>query len=70
MTVTPIQKELPHTFAVRAAMLHCTDDPGLSGDQRGIEWIDDAMIVVRGAHIDAVAPASALLPALGADACY
>lgn len=59
--------KLPRTYAVRAAMLHCVRDPGLSGDLGATEWVSDALIVVRDGHFDAVAPAADLLPALGAD---
>jgi guanine deaminase len=55
------------THAIRASLLHCTGDPGLAGKAAGVEFIEDALIVVRGAHIDAVAPSAALLPTLGAD---
>jgi guanine deaminase len=67
MTSQPFAKNLPDTYALRTSLLHCVGDPGLAGDKNAIEWIEDAIIVVRGAHIDALAPASVLLPVLGAD---
>jgi guanine deaminase len=67
MTFQRFAKTSPEIYALRTSLLHCVGDPGLPGDPNAIEWIEDAIIVVRGAHIDAVAPASALLPALGAD---
>jgi guanine deaminase len=67
MTTQLSNQYLPYTYAMRTNLLHCVRDPGLKGDENAIEWIADALVVVRGAHIDAVAPATALLPALGAD---
>jgi guanine deaminase len=67
MTTRPQAKNLPTTYALRTSVLHCVGDPGLNGDENAVEWIEDALVVVRGAHIDAVTPASALLHVLGAD---
>jgi guanine deaminase len=55
------------THAIRSSVLHCTRDPGLSGDKSAIEFIDDAITVVRDGQIDALAPSATLLHALGAD---
>jgi guanine deaminase len=67
MTTHPQAKNLPITYALRTSVLHCVGDPGLNGDENAVEWIEDALVVVRGTHIDAVAPASALSHVLGAD---
>ncbi len=67
MTSQHYVKNLPDTYALRTSMLHCVADPGLAGNENAIEWIEDALIVVRGEHIDAVAPASALLHSISAD---
>jgi guanine deaminase len=55
------------TFAIRASLLHCLRDPGLSGDASAVEFIRDALIVVRNGKFDLVGEASALLPQLGRD---
>ncbi len=53
--------------AIRAAVLTCTGDPGLDGaNARHVRFLPDAVVVVADGRIDAVAPAQALLPALGA----
>jgi guanine deaminase len=53
--------------AIRSSLLHCLRDPGLAGDATAIEYIADAITVVRGGLIEQVGPAAALLPTLGAD---
>jgi guanine deaminase len=67
MTTHTQAKNLPITYALRTSVLHCLGDPGLNGDENAVEWIEDALVVVRGTHIDAVAPASASSHVLGAD---
>ena len=54
-------------FAIRSSLLHCRRDPGLAGERAAIEAIDDALTLIDGERIAAVAPASALLPTLGAE---
>ena len=52
--------------AIRADVLHCLRDPGLGGADAGaIEHLRDAVLLVRGGRIEQLAPAAALLPALG-----
>ncbi|MFN3628471.1 MAG: guanine deaminase [Casimicrobiaceae bacterium] len=52
--------------AIRAAVLTCIGDPGLDGaDVREVHYLPDALVVIADGRIDAVAPAEALLPALG-----
>lgn len=52
--------------AIRAAVLTCTGDPGLDGtNARHARFLPDAVVVVADGRIDAIAPAEALLPALG-----
>jgi len=54
--------------AIRASLLHCLRDPGLAGDATGsVEYLRDAIVLLRDGRIERVAPADALLPALGAD---
>ncbi|MGL4231735.1 MAG: guanine deaminase [Casimicrobium sp.] len=52
------------TFAIRASLLHCLRDPGLAGDPSAVDFIRDAIVVVRDGRIDAVGDAKALLPQL------
>ena len=54
-------------FAIRSSLLHCLRDPGLSGDASAIEYLSDAVTLIRGGHIERVGPADALLPTLGHD---
>ncbi len=52
--------------AIRAAVLTCTGDPGLDGaNARQVRYLPDAVVVLADGHIEATAPAEALLPALG-----
>ena len=53
--------------AIRSSVLHCLRDPGLVGDDSAIEYIADAVTVIRGGLIERVGSADALLPLLGAD---
>lgn len=53
--------------ALRASILHCTADPGLSGNASAVEHMRDALVVIDGGVIVAVGPAASLLPTLGAD---
>jgi guanine deaminase len=53
--------------AIRSALLHCLRDPGLSGDASAVEYRPDAITILRNGVIEAVGPASALAPTLGAD---
>jgi guanine deaminase len=55
------------TFAIRASLLHCLRDPGLAGDASAIQFIHDAIIVVRDGKFDLVGEANAVLPLLGND---
>ena len=52
--------------AVRSALLHCLRDPGLAGDASAIEYLPDAITVVRDGRIERVGPSDALMPTLGA----
>jgi guanine deaminase len=53
--------------AIRSALLHCLRDPGLAGDASAIEYLPDAITVMRDGRVHAVGAADALLPTLGAD---
>ena len=53
--------------AIRSALLHCLRDPGLAGDASAIEYLPDAITVMREGRVHAVGPATTLLPTLGAD---
>jgi len=53
--------------ALRGDILHCLRDPGLHGEAGAIEFLPDAILVVRDGVVDAIAPAAHLLPALGPD---
>jgi guanine deaminase len=55
------------THAIRASVLHCLRDPGLAGDLDALEYINDALVVVRDGHIDALAPISTMRRTLGED---
>jgi guanine deaminase len=55
------------TSAIRASLLHCLRDPGLAGEPTAIEFIRDAIAVVRDGKFELVGEASTLLPQLGAD---
>lgn len=55
------------TYAIRASLLHCLRDPGLSGDRSAVEFIRDALVVVRDGKFDLVGEASGLLSQLGRD---
>jgi guanine deaminase len=53
------------TFAIRAPLLHCVCDPGLAGNESAVEFIRDAIVVVRNGKFDEVGDAGALMPRLG-----
>ena len=53
--------------AIRSALLHCLRDPGLAGDASAIEYLPDAITVMRDGRVHAVGAADALLPTLGPD---
>jgi guanine deaminase len=54
--------------AIRADFLHCLRDPGLDGsDASALEHVRDGVLVIRDGRIERLAPAAALLPALGPD---
>jgi guanine deaminase len=54
--------------AIRADFLHCLRDPGLDGsDASAVEHVRDGVLVIRDGRIERLAPAGALLPALGPD---
>ena len=53
--------------AIRSSLLHCLRDPGLAGDASAIEFMDDAVTLVRDGRIERVEAAQSLLPLLGAD---
>ncbi len=53
--------------AIRSSLLHCLRDPGLAGDASAVEYIKDALTIVRDGRIECVGDAKALLPSLGAD---
>jgi guanine deaminase len=55
------------TFAIRASLLHCLRDPGLSGSNSAVESIPDAMVVVRHGIFDEIGESRAILPKLGPD---
>jgi guanine deaminase len=55
------------TFAIRASLLHCLRDPGLSGDASAVEFIRDALIVIRDGKFELVGEASVLFTQLGRD---
>ncbi len=55
------------TTAFRGDFLHCLRDPGLEGDATAIEFVRDGILLVRDGRIEALKPASELLPALGPD---
>ena len=55
------------TTAFRGDFLHCLRDPGLEGDAAAVEYVRDGILLVRDGHIEALKPASDLLPALGPD---
>jgi guanine deaminase len=54
-------------FAIRASLLHCLRDPGLAGDASAVEFIRDAIVVVRNGKFELVGDANVLLPQLGRD---
>ena len=53
--------------AIRSSLLHCLRDPGLEGDAAAIEYLPDAITVIRDGLIERVGPRDALLSTLGAD---
>jgi guanine deaminase len=53
--------------ALRGDVLHCLRDPGLDGDAAAIEFLADAVLVLRDGIVDALGPATELLPTLGPD---
>jgi guanine deaminase len=54
--------------AIRADFLHCLRDPGLDGsDASAIGHLRDGVLLLRDGRIERLAPAAALLPALGPD---
>ncbi|MEQ1596197.1 MAG: guanine deaminase [Casimicrobium sp.] len=53
--------------AIRSSLLHCLRDPGLAGDASAIEFMNDAVTLVRDGRIERVEAAQSLLPLLGAD---
>ena len=53
--------------AIRSALLHCLRDPGLAGDASAIEYLPDAITVMRDGRVHAVGATDALLPTLGPD---
>jgi guanine deaminase len=55
------------TYAIRASLLHCLRDPGLSGDPSAVEFIEDAIVVVNHGKFELVGDAASLLPQLGGD---
>jgi guanine deaminase len=55
------------TFAIRASLLHCLRDPGLAGDSSAIEFVHDAIAVIRNGKFELVGEAIDLLPQLGGD---
>ena len=57
---------MPFT-AIRSALLHCLRDPGLAGDASAIEYLPDAITVMRDGRVHAVGATDALLPTLGPD---
>jgi len=50
----------------RSAIVHCLDDPGDNNNQ-AVECFDDALLVLRDGHVEAIGPASELLPELAED---
>ena len=52
--------------AYRAAIVHCLDDPGESGDASAVEYLPDGILVVEGDRVAAVGKAEQLLAALPA----
>ena len=54
-------------FAIRSAVLHCLRDPGLAGDATAVEYLPDAITLIRDGHIEKMGTSDALLPTLGAD---
>jgi guanine deaminase len=55
------------TFAIRTTVLHCLRDPGLAGDRSAVEYLPDAIVVVREGRIDRVGESATLLRELGGD---
>lgn len=53
--------------AFRSAILHCQDDPAKVGFEQAIEYFEDGLLIVADGQIQAVGPASDLLPGLAAD---
>lgn len=53
--------------AIRSSLLHCLRDPGLAGDASAIEFMNDAVTLLRDGRIERVEAAQSLLPLLGAD---
>jgi guanine deaminase len=54
-------------IAIRASLLHCLGDPGLAGDRNAVEFIADAIVVIRNGKFELVGDALAVLPQLGRD---
>ena len=44
---------MPFT-AIRSALLHCLRDPGLAGDASAVEYLPDAITVMRDGRVHAV----------------
>ncbi len=68
--LTPCFHEYHHgmpVFAIRSSLLHCLRDPGLAGDASAIEYLPEAITLVRDGHVEKVGPSDVLLPTLGAD---
>lgn len=51
-------------MALRAAVLHCLDDPGLTGDAGAVAYHEDGLLVVADGHVLACGPYDALAPTL------
>lgn len=52
--------------AFRSSLLHCIRDPG-EQDASAVEYIDDGILLVSNGRIEAIGPASDLLPTLAAE---
>ncbi|TAG80233.1 MAG: guanine deaminase [Betaproteobacteria bacterium] len=55
------------SFAIRASVLHCLRDPGLSGDTRAVQCLRDAIVLVRNGKFELVGDAAQIAPQLGDD---
>ena len=68
--LTPCFREYHRSMnvtAIRSSVLHCLRDPGLAGDASAIEYLPDAITLVRDGRIEKVGLSDALLPTLGDD---